>query len=121
MAKETTWPDLREKLDPKTKQPVKGKHALEGKEIEIKGFMLPLDFEAKKISEFLLVPYVPSCMHVPPPPADQVIYVKMKNAAKIEPSFYPILMKGKIFSDKANFEMIESGWKMEGLTIKEIK
>lgn len=121
MAKETTWPDLRSKVDPKTKEPVKGKHALDGKEIEIKGFMLPLDFEAKKISEFLLVPYVPSCMHVPPPPADQVIHVKMKNATKIEPSFYPVLMKGKIKSATANFEMIESGWQMEGVSVKEVK
>jgi len=122
MAKETKWPELRNKKDAKAKATSKAtKNPFDGKKISIKGFLLPLDFEAKKISEFLLLPYVPSCMHVPPPPADQVIFVKMKNTTKIEPTYYPVLVEGTLKSASASFEMLESGWEMTGESVKEVK
>lgn len=90
-----------------------------GKEVTIKGFMMPLDYEAKEVVEFLFMPYVPACMHVPPPPANQLVLVKMKKGAKIKPSFYPVELTGKI-SVEANADL-ESSYKMEGFTIKELK
>jgi hypothetical protein len=65
------------------------------------------------------MPYVPSCMHVPPPPPNQLILVKMKAGAKIQPSFYPIEITGKLTLE-ANKDL-ESSYKMEGLRIKELK
>ena len=90
-----------------------------GKEITIKGFMMPLDYESKEVVEFLFMPYVPACMHVPPPPANQLVLVKMKKGTKIKPSFYPIELKGKLIVE-ANPEL-ESSFKMEGLAVKELK
>ena len=90
-----------------------------GKEVIIKGFMMPLDYEAKEVVEFLFMPYVPGCMHVPPPPANQLVLVKMKKGAKIKPSFYPVEVTGKILVE-ANADL-ESSYKMEGFKIKELK
>jgi len=90
-----------------------------GKEISIKGFMMPLDYEAKEVVEFLFMPYVPACMHVPPPPANQLVLVKMKKGAKIKPSFYPIELTGTL-AVEANADL-ESSFKMEGIKIKELK
>lgn len=90
-----------------------------GKEVTIKGFMMPLDYEAKEVVEFLFMPYVPSCMHVPPPPASQLVLVKMKKGLKIKPSFYPIELTGKL-SVEANADL-ESSYKIEGSKIKELK
>ena len=47
-----------------------------GKRVRIGGYVVPLDFEATTIKEFLLVPFVGACIHVPPPPANQIVYVK---------------------------------------------
>jgi hypothetical protein len=108
-------------VDPKTKLPT-AKPELKkflGKEITIKGFMMPLDYDAKAVSEFLFMPYVPACMHVPPPPPKQLILVKMKKGSSAAPSFYPVEMTGKLSLD-ANKEL-ESSYKMEGLKIKELK
>lgn len=84
-ASEISWETLKTlENDPKTKSPI-AKGDLKkyiGKEITIKGFMMPLDYDSKAIVEFLLMPYVPACMHVPPPPANQLILVKMK---KVQP------------------------------------
>ncbi|MBY0413174.1 MAG: DUF3299 domain-containing protein, partial [Bdellovibrionales bacterium] len=68
---EVTWETLKLlDFDLKTKKSII-KPELEKvlkKEVSIKGFMMPLDYEAKEVVEFLFMPYVPSCMHVPPPP-----------------------------------------------------
>lgn len=90
-----------------------------GSEITMKGFMMPLDYDSKAVVEFLFMPYVPSCMHVPPPPPNQLVFVKMKKGTTIQPSFYPIEITGKIMLD--NNKDLESSYKMEGLKIKELK
>jgi hypothetical protein len=52
--------------------------SLGGQRIKIPGFVAPLDWnDAAQLKEFLLVPYFGACIHVPPPPANQIIYVKM--------------------------------------------
>lgn len=122
-AGEVTWETLKTlDLDPKTKMPkATGELAkIIGKEITMKGFMMPLDYDSKTVSEFLFMPYIPACMHVPPPPPNQLVLVKMKKGvAGVAPSMYPIELTGKI-SIEANKDL-ESSFKMEGLKYKEIK
>lgn len=46
-----------------------------GETVRIPGYIVPLEYDGSKIKQFLLVPYVGACIHVPPPPANQLIYV----------------------------------------------
>lgn len=123
MAAEVTWETLKTlEADPKTKAPKASAELSKilGKEITMKGFMMPLDYDSKTVSEFLFMPFIPACMHVPPPPANQLVLVKMKKGVPgIAPSMYPIELTGKL-SIEANKEL-ESSYKMEGLKYKEIK
>jgi hypothetical protein len=48
---------------------------LNGQEVTISGFMVPLRFEGDRVSQYLLVPYAGACIHVPPPPPNQIILV----------------------------------------------
>lgn len=121
-ANEVGWELLRSlEVDPKTKLPAPKAELKKvlGKEVKIKGFMMPLDFESKNISEFLLMPFVPSCMHVPPPPPNQLILVKMKKGAKAQSTFYPVEVVGKLSLD-TNKEL-ESSYKIDGVKVKELK
>lgn len=52
---------------------------LAGKAVKIPGFMVPLEDSQSDVSEFLLVPSPQACIHVPPPPPNQMVYVKMKK------------------------------------------
>ncbi len=120
-AKEVSWELLKTlEVDVKTKKNKMSKdlEASIKKEISLKGFMMPLEYDAKEISEFLLMPYVPACMHIPPPPANQLILVKMKKGTKIKPSFMPVEVKG-ILKIEENKEL-ESSYLMEGISMKEI-
>ncbi|MDR1243502.1 MAG: DUF3299 domain-containing protein [Deltaproteobacteria bacterium] len=54
---------------------------LQGQRIKLPGYVAPLDWEKDgELKEFLLVPYFGACIHVPPPPANQIIYIKMEKA-----------------------------------------
>lgn len=54
---------------------------LQGQAVKIDGFVVPLEWDEKSaLKEFLLVPYFGACIHVPPPPENQIIYVRLKTA-----------------------------------------
>jgi hypothetical protein len=70
---------------------------LDNKRVSIPGFMVPLEDDLDAVTEFLLVPYAGACIHVPPPPPNQIVYVKMKSTTKIEVTFTdPILVTGTL-------------------------
>ena len=52
--------------------------ALDGRLVRIAGYVIPLDRENDEVHEFLLLPYFGACIHVPPPPSNQIIYVRSK-------------------------------------------
>ncbi len=50
--------------------------ALHGRQVKIAGYVVPLEMDGQVAAEFLLVPYFGACIHVPPPPANQIIHVR---------------------------------------------
>ncbi len=64
----------------------------DGKLVKIPGFMVPLEDNSKKVVEFLLVPSPQACIHVPPPPPNQMVYAKMEKGT--EAAFGPIWVYG---------------------------
>lgn len=48
---------------------------LDGVLLALAGFVLPLEYDGKKVTEFLLVPWVGACIHTPPPPPNQIVHV----------------------------------------------
>lgn len=81
---------------------------LDGLTVRLPGYVVPLDFKASsEYTEFLLVPYFGACLHTPPPPPNQIVFVKSAEAAKIvdinEPVWIEGVMKtGQFGSDLGN-------------------
>ncbi|MCR2745429.1 DUF3299 domain-containing protein [Limnobacter parvus] len=50
-----------------------------GKKVRIPGFAIPIEQSEKGVDELLLVPYFGACIHTPPPPANQIIHVKLSE------------------------------------------
>ena len=63
--------------------------ALDGRDVEIPGYALPLEYAGTEISEFLLVPYVGACIHVPPPPPNQIVHVRFPEGFQSAGLFTP--------------------------------
>lgn len=93
-------------------------HELNGKRVHIGGYVVPLDFEATKIKEFLLVPFVGACIHVPPPPANQIIYVKAANAFDITGNFDPVYVTGKLQTEAAFTGLADTGYTIDAETVE---
>ncbi len=69
---------------------------LNGKPIRIAGYLLPLEVDETKVTEFLLVPWVGACIHTPPPPPNQIVYVKTAKPLNDVDLFIPITVTGKL-------------------------
>ena len=73
--------------------------ALDGKQIQIPGYLLPLEHQGKKVTEFLLVPWVGACIHTPAPSPNQIVYVTLQQAFEVRSQFEPVWVTGEILID----------------------
>jgi hypothetical protein len=88
--------------------------SLDGKRIKLPGFVVPIEGDGKKLSEFLLVPYYGACIHVPPPPANQTVYVKVpKGNAKIRHAFDTVWVTGTLSAKSFNSDLATAGYQLE--------
>jgi uncharacterized protein len=87
--------------------------ALDGKRIHIGGYIVPLDFSATIIKEFLLVPFVGACIHVPAPPSNQIIYVKTEKGFDVKGSFDAVYVTGTLKVASAFTGLAEAGYSLE--------
>ncbi len=79
---------------------------LDGKNIRMPGYLLPLEFKDKKVTEFLLVPWVGACIHTPPPPANQIVHVKLEKGFDLgDEMFTPVWVNGVMKTEKNNPEL----------------
>ena len=75
--------------------------ALDGQTIRLPGYLLPLEFSGKRVTEFLLVPWVGACIHTPPPPPNQIVYVKTSKPFDMAGVFQPIWVTGQLAAKPA--------------------
>lgn len=57
---------------------------LDGQTVRLEGYIVPLEVAPDgRVTEFFLAPYMGACIHVPPPPPNQMVYAKV--AVKLAP------------------------------------
>ena len=101
-------------------------HKLEGQLIRIPGFALPLEHKDFGVKDLLLVPYVGACIHVPPPPANQIVYVRLKDAHILDSVFEPVWITGRVTLVMSNKNLsfvdgvagIETAYTLDGIKIE---
>jgi uncharacterized protein len=82
---------------------------LDGKQVAIAGYLLPLDFNPDGTTEFLLVPYFGACIHEPPPPPNQIIYVKSSAPFALTSLFEAVVITGtmRVQSEKKDLSFVD--------------
>jgi hypothetical protein len=76
--------------------------ALNGRQIQIAGYLLPVEFSGDKVVEFLLVAEDGACVHTPVPPLNQLIHVIPHEAFEIEGLFMPVVVSGVISTSSSH-------------------
>jgi hypothetical protein len=84
---------------------------LNGKTVRLPGFVVPFDFSVGgKYSEFLLVPYFGACIHTPPPPPNQIVYVKAEPRAEIVDIWVPVWVEGVLTTRRKDSDIGDSAY-----------
>lgn len=92
---------------------------LEGKMIKIPGFVIPLEDDGEKILEFLLVPYHGACIHVPAPPSNQIIYVRVPGGTTAASKAYDtVWVTGRLTMEQIENDVAESGYVMDATEVE---
>ena len=91
--------------------------ALNGQSVSLPGFVVPLEGDSEVITEFLLVPYFGACIHVPPPPPNQIVHVTVKGGVPIESLYDAIVVTGVIGTETWSGEIAQVGYKMKAVGV----
>ena len=87
--------------------------SLGGKRVHIGGYVVPLNFDSTRVTDFLLVPFVGACIHVPPPPANQIIYVKVEKGFDVQGTFDPVWVTGTLKVTPTFTGLADAGYSLE--------
>jgi len=92
--------------------------ALDGVQVKLPGYIVPLDMsEEGRVTEFLLVPYFGACIHVPPPPSNQIVHATSELGVKVEQLYQPFWIEGPLRVEHASSELAEAGYRMDAQKI----
>jgi len=84
---------------------------LDGVEIRLPGFVVPVEADEKETTGFLLVPYYGACVHVPPPPANQTVYVITEAGAGTRPELFDVIwVTGTMSVKRIENDVAEAGY-----------
>ena len=86
---------------------------LDGKRIRLGGYPVPLESDAEGRTTLLfLVPYPGACIHVPPPPSNQIVYVTSELGVQLDDLYQPFWIEGPLKVGSHSSEMGTAGYQM---------
>ncbi len=80
--------------------------------VRIPGYVVPLTFDGQGVTEGLLVPYVGACIHVPPPPANQIVFLRFEKPTPQDGLWDPIWATGRFNTAAVETDLAEAGYVM---------
>ncbi|MBV1885165.1 MAG: DUF3299 domain-containing protein [Gammaproteobacteria bacterium] len=87
---------------------------ISGQAIRIPGFIVPLEFDDEQtITQFFLVPFFGACIHVPPPPPNQVIFVDYPEGLKLEALYDPFWVSGVVKTSLIKNELATAAYTLK--------
>ncbi|MGR3272512.1 DUF3299 domain-containing protein [Thalassococcus profundi] len=85
---------------------------LDGASVKLPGYMIPLDTGAVGVTSFVLVPYVGACIHVPPPPPNQLVFVTTETPWPAQDLWDAIWVSGRLSAKLQSTELAEIGYEI---------
>jgi len=87
---------------------------MDGQRVRIPGYIVPIESDgAGDLVEFFLVPYFGACIHVPPPPPNQIIYGKNTPAIPMTDIYAAYWVEGVLRARAFEDETAATAYSME--------
>jgi hypothetical protein len=87
---------------------------LDGQRVKLPGYLVPITLEGEKLKDFLMVPYFGACIHVPPPPPNQVVFVSLPEPVAVEDPYGPHWVTGVLSTSASSTELAEAAYTLAG-------
>jgi hypothetical protein len=94
--------------------------AMDGSAIKLPGYVVPLEESNGALKEFLLVPYFGACIHTPPPPANQIVHVKVDKPVKFR-SMDTVWVSGVLKAERQDSYMGAAGYLVNAASVEAYK
>lgn len=92
---------------------------LDGRRVQVPGFIVPLDDAMEEGAEFLLVPYYGACVHTPPPPPNQMAFVTMRGGRSVKLALFDaVWMEGTLRIVDYDSPYGQVGFTIEGTSMR---
>lgn len=96
--------------------------ALNGANVKIPGFVVPLEMDVNgRVREFFLVPYFGACIHVPPPPPNQIVYVRLAESAKMGSIYQAQWVTGTLRAETKNSRLGAAAYTLSATNVEPYK
>jgi len=86
---------------------------LDGAHVKLPGFIIPIDLSTDGVTSFVLVPYVGACIHTPPPPANQLVFVTTQIPWPSDDLWEAVWVTGRIQHEIQSTEVAETGYALK--------
>jgi hypothetical protein len=90
---------------------------LAGEKVRIPGYVVQLEGDDRSVTEFLLVPYFGACIHVPPPPPNQIIHVRFPEGVPYSVTYDAVWVSGTISVDRKESDIAVTGYQIEAAEV----
>ncbi|HDZ58364.1 MAG TPA: DUF3299 domain-containing protein [Pseudomonas xinjiangensis] len=93
---------------------------LAGQQLQIGGYPVPLETNSRgDYTTFFLVPYAGACIHVPPPPPNQIILVEYAKGVTIDDIYTPFWVSGVLQVDQTSNELADASYRIDAQRVWE--
>lgn len=91
---------------------------LDGVLVRIPGYVVPFDFRSNaKLNEFLFVPYMGACIHTPPPPPNQIVFIRAEPSVQVEDIWAPYWIEGTLRTERKDNDLGDAAYTLDLDTI----
>lgn len=92
--------------------------SLSGREVRLGGYPVPLETDSKgRSTEFFLVPYPGACIHVPPPPPNQIVMVRYPDGIALDDIYAPLWVDGTLRIEPVRNELADAAYVMSAAEV----
>lgn len=96
--------------------------AMDGRQILLGGYPVPLESDENgRSTEFFLVPYPGACIHVPPPPPNQIVLVRYPAGVAIEDIYEPLWVSGRLQIEAVSNSLADAVYALDAAEVRAVE
>ena len=94
----------------------------DGRAVDLDGYVVPLGTnDAGLVDELLFVPFYGACIHVPPPPPNQLVLVRYPKGLKIDDIYTPLWVSGKLKVEKVSNDLADAAYALDAGKVRVVE